>query len=174
MNREGRQGRKESWLGVAWRPSRSLRQSLPGCGWSLKLSWDNPQNVVLHFYAYSREFSFNLLFELRDGRRAVLAVEAARIVHQDHVLEAGICQDGFQFACEPLLVALEAGPSVIAGIQPEERRLFQGLQQFRHNLLAITFMNMHVRRAGKLFCGALRQSRIKLHGMDFRKTVFHG
>ena len=95
LNREGRQGRKESWLGVAWRPSRSLRQSLPGCGWSLKLSWDNPQNVVLHFYAYSREFSFNPLLELRDGRRAVLAVEAARIVHQDHVLEAGIFQDGF-------------------------------------------------------------------------------
>ena len=56
----------------------------------------NPQNVVLHLDLPAGERRFNVLLELRNRRRAVLAVEAARIVHEDHVAEALVAENGFQ------------------------------------------------------------------------------
>ncbi len=46
----------------------------------------DPQDVILYLDLVSRELRFNLLLELRHRRRAVLAVEAPRVVHQNHVL----------------------------------------------------------------------------------------
>src|SRR5882724_8481559 len=46
----------------------------------------DPQDVILYLDLVSRELRFNLLLELRHRRRAVLAVESARVVHQNHVL----------------------------------------------------------------------------------------
>src|SRR6266849_4554114 len=88
----------------------------------------DPQNVMLHLHHSSRELSFNALLELRDGGSAVLAVEAAGIVHQDDVVFDRMPQDGFKFAGQPLLVALQTGPAVVAGVEPEERWRAQSLQ----------------------------------------------
>src|SRR6266853_2092379 len=116
-----------------------------------------PQNVILYLDLASRKLGFDALRELWNRGRAVLAVEAASVVHKDDVRVAGIAQDGLKFAGKALLIALEASPAVIAGVEPEERGLTQRLQQIRYHLLAIALVDMHVRRTGKLFCGALRQ-----------------
>src|SRR5436189_5692215 len=90
------------------------------CG-SVEL-WHNPQNVVLHFHFAPGELCLDALLEFCHGGSAVLAVEAAGVVHQHYVLFHRMAQDGLQFGCEALLVTLETGPAVIAGVQPEEHR----------------------------------------------------
>src|SRR5690242_19338185 len=69
------------------------------------------QDVVLHLDLASRKRRFNVLIELRYGGRAILAVEAAGVIHEDYVTEAMVAEDGLKLGCEPLLVALETGPA---------------------------------------------------------------
>ena len=62
------------------RGPKSLRE-LPESAWQRK---------------HSREFRLDSLFQLLDGGSAVLAIEAAGVVHEDDVGEARIAQDGLQ------------------------------------------------------------------------------
>lgn len=87
------------------------------------------QNIVFNFHLPSRKLRFDTLLQFRHGRRAVLAVEAAGVVHEDDVALHAMPQDGIELAGEPLPVALQSGPAVISGVQPEQRGRSNGLEQ---------------------------------------------
>src|SRR6266853_42569 len=120
-------------------------------GISWRLLRRDPQDVILYLDFASRKLRLNPLLQLLHCGRAVLAVEAASVIHQDYVRVARIFQDGFKFAGEALLVALESGPAVVAGVQPEQRRFPQRPQQLGHYTLAVALENMYVRRSGTYF-----------------------
>lgn len=63
------------------------------------------RKIIFALYHPSRELSFNSPLQFFYRGCAVLAVEAAGVVHQDHVLYR-VPQNGIEFGCKPLLVAL--------------------------------------------------------------------
>src|SRR5215472_5012719 len=87
-----------------------------------------PQNIVLHFDPASGKLSFNAVFEFRDRRSSVLAVEAAGVVHENDMSRHAMFEDRLQFRGKALPVTLQAGPAVVAGVEPEERRAVQRFQ----------------------------------------------
>src|SRR5260370_36216593 len=123
-----------------------------------------PQNVILHFYASPGKLRLDSLLEFLHGRCAVLAVEATGIVHQDHVARYLVPQNGFQFCGESLFVALQAGPAVVAGVEPEECGLAKRLEQFRDLYLTVAFLDVYMRPALEFRCRATRQLRVIFHG----------
>ena len=59
----------------------------------------NAQNVVLHFHFAPGDFQFNTPLEFFHRRRAVLAVQSARIVHQNYMRFQLMIQDGLKLGC---------------------------------------------------------------------------
>lgn len=51
-----------------------------------------------------------------DGKSAVLAVEAAGVVHEDDVSGDWMAQDSFEFHREAGFVCSELGPAVVSGV----------------------------------------------------------
>src|SRR2546425_13217133 len=71
----------------------------------------NPQDVVLYIHDVIRKLRFYAPLDLLDGRGAILAVQAARIVHQDNVPLHGVSEDGLQLRGKSLVVTLRSGPA---------------------------------------------------------------
>lgn len=68
-----------------------------------RMSW-------LHLDLAPGGMRFNMLLDLRYCGSAVLAVEAAGVVHEDHATEA-VAQDGLKLWSEALPITLETGPA---------------------------------------------------------------
>ncbi len=116
---------------------------------------------------------FNALLEFFDRGSAILAVQAACIVHQDNVPLHGVPEDGLQLRGKSLVVTLRSGPAIVACVQPKERRLMEQFQQFRQHPLAVALQDLNVRMAGKPPDCPLCETGVALNGINPVKPIFH-
>lgn len=151
----------------------SPKQRLCLCIRSSNRARRNPQDVVFHFCGEARELGFNALLEFGNRGSAILAVQAARIVHQDDVPLHGVSEDCLQLRRKPLVVTLRSGPATVACVHPKERWLMERLQQLRQHPLAVALQDLNVRMAGKPPDCPLCETGVALHGINPVKAIFH-
>src|ERR1700731_3082388 len=85
------------------------------------LSRRDAHDVVLHFHDAPGKLAFHVRSYVFHRWNAIASGQPARIIKKNDV-RVRVTQNHFQFRREPLLIALFADPSIVAGVKPEERR----------------------------------------------------